>query len=336
MSADQMVSALLYREEAGAEFNLSLEIDSLAEQLGSVGFGDVDRTTLLRCFLANLDEDIYKTDWTRLAIERREGLLRRMRAAVVRTTASLDKAIAFLLTEGVSTARLLPYSMHLVLLSAFFDKVPDPTNQQQDLLRRFFWSSSFSGWFSGANPTRVNLLVTELRHKIATEESPTGLEHYDLSVRALPFPSNFDMRSARTRCAVVVMLKLVPRASDGEPLEHPWRLISENGPGAMGRIFSAVPRELVSNAANRMLRPPGEERSALAPYLTELARANRADVLVSYGVDRDATNALLASDAQAFIAARQSYLIGREKQFLDSLGIARATGEAQEAPVDTD
>lgn len=336
MSADQMVSALLYREEPGIEFNLSVEIDNLSEEMSGVGFGDVDRTTLLRCFLANLDEDIYKTDWTRLATERREELLNRMRAAVERTTSSLHRATSFLTEEGVSTARLLPYSIQLVLLSAFFDRVESPTPGQVSLLRRFFWSSSFSGWFSGANPTRVNLLVREFRETVAVEDTPTTLEHYDLTVRPLPFPSNFDMRSARTRCAVVVMLKLEPRAADGRPLEEPWRLIADKGPNAMGRIFSNIPRSRLSNAANRMLRPPGEERSALAPFLTELARANRVDVLRSYAVDEVASRALLAADPEAFIAARQAYVMARENEFLRSLGIGQVAGEAREAPIDTE
>ena len=76
MTADQMVSALMYRQGQKAEsFDLAEEIDSIEEQLAEQSYGDIDRTTILRGILANLDEDIYRTDWTRLTSERRERLL---------------------------------------------------------------------------------------------------------------------------------------------------------------------------------------------------------------------------------------------------------------------
>ncbi len=162
MSPDQIVSALMYRRREGYEFDLAGEIDALADRLGEQNFPDVDRTTILRAILANLDEDIYRTDWTRLALERREELLLRMAAGVRRTQDSLDLAVAFLQELGVRTSRLLPYTPQLVLLSAFFDRNPEPSTEQLRTLRRWFWVSSFSGWFSGANSSRVNALIKEV------------------------------------------------------------------------------------------------------------------------------------------------------------------------------
>src|SRR5262249_28592653 len=160
---------------------------------------------------ANMDEDIYKTDWTRIAVDRRDVLLPRLRDGVASATKSLDLAIDFLQGIGVMIGRLLPYAMQLVALSAFFDRRPAPTESQLSMLRRWFWVSSFSGWFGGANPSRVNGLVTEFREIARAGRAPEKLANFDLDGKSLPYPSTFDMRSARTRALLLVMLSLRPR-----------------------------------------------------------------------------------------------------------------------------
>ena len=63
MLADQMVGALMYRQGGPkVRFDLASEIDRIETSLAERSFGDVDRTTILRCILANIDEDIYRTD----------------------------------------------------------------------------------------------------------------------------------------------------------------------------------------------------------------------------------------------------------------------------------
>ena len=68
----------------------------MVERISERGFGELDRTTLLRCVLACLDEDIYRTDWTKLAKERRDVLQGRLTDAVGRATASVELALSFL------------------------------------------------------------------------------------------------------------------------------------------------------------------------------------------------------------------------------------------------
>jgi len=79
MTADQMVSALLFGQESGSEFDLAGEIDECVSVLGTFGFGDLDRTVVLRALLAAIGEDIYRTDWTRIASSRRRDLVGRSR-----------------------------------------------------------------------------------------------------------------------------------------------------------------------------------------------------------------------------------------------------------------
>ncbi|MGY4909305.1 DUF262 domain-containing protein [Micromonospora aurantiaca (nom. illeg.)] len=336
MSADQMVSALMYRQSgSNAGFDLASKIDSLSSQLGEVGFGEVDRTTILRSVLANLDEDIYRTDWTRLAGSKRNELLPGLRQGVERASRSLDKAVEFLKGLGVGTSRLLPYTMQLAVLSAFFDKCSSPGGEQLAFLRRWFWVSSFSGWFGGANPSRVNALVSEFRRVVAVA-APERLDNFDMDAVSLPFPATFDMRSARTRTLLLVMLSLHPRSLDGSEIVEPWRMISEKGPDAVGYVWGDLPKSLTGNPANRMIRPPDVPRGLLKPWVKlQLSKASP-NVLESHGFDSVALERVLADDVQGFVLARQQCLVEHERRFQERVGVRSSSLTVAEAPVDTE
>jgi len=324
MTADQMVSALMYRQGQKKEsFDLAEEIDSIEEQLAEQSFGDIDRTTILRGILANLDEDIYRTDWTRLTSERRERLLPRLQEGVDRTSASFDRAVAFLADTGVHTSRLLPYAMQLVLLSAFFDRDPHPDSAKLRFLQLWFWSSSFSGWFGGANTARVSSLVREFRSVASSSEMPIKLANYDMNAAPVPFPSSYDMRNARTRTLLLVMLSLQPRYPDGHLIEEPWREIAEKGPGAVGHVFGEPPSSLARNPANRMIRPPGAARGLLRSWIDRNLRDADDEVLASHALDRSTMDALHKGDVSGFIRTRQLLLVNVESAFQRRVGLVR-------------
>ncbi|WP_370968957.1 DUF262 domain-containing protein [Amycolatopsis sp. cg9] len=336
MSADQMVSALMYNQDGDAEqFDLASKIDEILMGLGEKNFGDVDRTAILRAILANLDEDIYRTDWTRLASTRRKDLGAKLHEGVKSATASLGLALDFLHGEGVKISRLLPYSMQLVVLSAFFDKAPRPTKKQYAFLQRWFWVSSFSGWFGGANPSRVNSLVAEFR-TIAENGVPGALENFDLEASALPYPANFDMRSARTRALLLVMLSLQPREVDGTVIEDPWFEIAKKGPSAVGHIVGAIPKEISGNPANRMIRPPHVANGYLWRWVQDELSGADDRVLRSHSFNREALRLLEKRKIAEFVQIRQGLLVDAERRFQRKVGVTESSAVVGDSPIDTE
>lgn len=337
MSADQMVSALTFRQSGeGVAFDLATEIDRIVESLGERRFGDVDRNTILRAILANLDEDIYKTDWTKLARARQEELQGRLQDGVQRTDESLRYALNFLDSLGVSTSRLLPYGLQLVLLSAFFDKVPDPNQFQKDVLRRWFWVSSFSAWFGGANPSRISALIREFRDELAQEKEPVKLNNFDLGNEALPYPLNFDMRSARTRALLLVMLAAEPCEGGESYSEYAVDQLSAKGPSAVGPVYWSLPPEARGNPANRVFRSKSIPRGAMASWIAARADAEDWEGLESSGITREGAAAIRDSDAATFVRNRQSRLMAMETDFQLARRVVPSGQEAAEAPVDTE
>jgi hypothetical protein len=337
MTPDQMVSALMFRQAGtdGAIFDLATEIDDMLERLAERNFGEVDRTIILRAILANLGEDVYKTDWTRMAAKRRNELLSLLQEGVQRTSRSLLRATQWLFDHGVHTGRLLPYGLQLVLLSAFFDACESPTDAQQDLLRRWFWVSSFSGWFGGANPSRVNGLIDEFRRSFASASNPERFESFDVGRQALPYPASFDMRSARTRALLLALLSRL-RKHDQRAYEHAWRSITESGPTAVRKVFWNVPSESVRDPANRLLLPPDAADGALRSWVVTKAEAEDFVELDAYGIDRASANAAVGGLAGEFVSRRRDALVALEREFQLAVGVTVSDNKRAEAPIDTD
>lgn len=318
MTADQMVSALLYRGDAPRSFNLAEAISNSLSVLKSQGFGDIDRTLILRSLLAAIGEDIYRTDWTRLAQSRRENLLDKLQVAIPRVDESLQAAVRFFKDDlGVTTARLLPYGMQMTVVSSFFFAEPNPSPEQMALLRRWFWVTSFSTWFGGANPSRVNALVRDVMDRVARERDKPELRTVDLSSPAVPVPRSFDMRSARTRALLLVLFSLRPRDRHGSVIAGVNDLLRLYGPDALGYVASRVDdRELARSPGNRILREQPDDRGQARNWLLNVHEAVRETVWSSHAIPLSAGEELQAADGSAFVQTRLRKLTELEHQFM--------------------
>lgn len=341
MTADQMVSALSYGEHGGRAIrNLAADIDGINAALVDDGFGELDRTIVLRAILANLDQDVYNTDWTALTRDRRLRIEDGLPDAVVRTQRALLAAVSFLRGEGVPTERLLPYAMQAVVLSAFFDKCSQPDDAQLAVLRRWFWVTSFTGWFASGNPSRVRALIQELRqhaHGLATR----SLEGVRLDEPALPFPKAFDMRSARVRTWLLALLAQQPRDPAGRVIDEPWRGAVETDPAPVGYVFAPKARyadkqsdeaALYSSPANRIVRVT-KNRAQAKVWLVEVTDVT---VLASHGVPADAITLLKNDQRVEFLRRRRQHLIELEREFMGARGVTPPLDSSPQAsPIDT-
>jgi hypothetical protein len=283
MSADEMVSALTY-EDGG--FHLADELDTLTEELFEPrGFGNLDRVFMLRAVLATLGRDIYARDWENLVGSKTSGshpptTQPDLKSAVDQTAQGLKGALDFLSSMGVTSDRLLPYGLQLVLLAETFRLCPQPDPATRSLLERWFWVTSFTGWFRGVNTAQVRKAVDEMRELARGERQ--SLEVVDLDAPAEPFPARFDLRSARVRAFVVFLGSLAPRSlrDPTRPLDA-GRLLSHRGHHALGHVVSRLgDNELQQSPANRMLVDEGHAGQAVEDLV------NEPGWLASHGFDK--------------------------------------------------
>ncbi|MCI5145033.1 MAG: hypothetical protein D3923_05760, partial [Candidatus Electrothrix sp. AR3] len=321
-----------------SDLNIAEVIDKLLEMLDDYGFGHINRTIILRGLLACMEEDIYRTDWTRLTDKKRGELQCRLPTIVEPTMAAMERAAQFLNSIGVYNDRLLPYSSQIVILTAFFLNCKQPSRRQSEFLKRWFWVSSYTGWFASASTTRVGHLMNEMRDKVSLESAPSTLENMRMEEPAQSFPKTFNMSSARARTWLLVLLGLNPMDNNGKLLPKPWKLVAEHGPNAVGYIAATVQnKDLGSSPANRILRIT-KDRSQGWNWLSDLKKNARNEVLESHGIPSKAWEPLLSGDRDAFIKMRQDHLIQLEIDHMKEQGVALPLDATtpQAAPIDTE
>jgi hypothetical protein len=329
MTPDQMVSALTYSEGPGA-FHLANRIDEILEKLQAFNFGGISRLAVFRSVVAAAGLDIHQTKWATLA----SSLKGNLPATADLAEAGLIGAAKFLSEElKVPGEKLLPYSHQMILLSELFRQQKKITPKQIETLRHWFWATSYSGWFAGANTTQLNDAVAEFRE--FAQGRLSQFRTMRVTDPARPFPSSFDMRGARIRTLLlVIMQQLKPRDVDGRELDA-GRLVSDKGSRAFVHVFRRAKGELVSNPANRILLPPTAGSTVRAQLLGVQANL-RTKVLASHGIDDEAYEALENDDPEAFILARARQLARVEREFMAIIGVTPAEEEMGSTDLDSE
>ena len=330
MTADQMVSALTYRE---GQFHLAEKLGEFKDELEEKGFGNLDRVFLLRAVLAALDRDIYAKDWADLMVKR--PVRERLPAVFDSAAKGIKGALVFLKGLGVTSDRLLPYGLQLVLLGELFRLCPNPGGKVLDLLTRWFWVTSFTGWFGGVNTAQVTHALAEIRNLAGGEGS--GFSVIDLETPAQPFPRRFDGRSARVRAFLLYLASLRPRAIRSSKDLDPGRLLSTRGTRAMGYVSSNLEQlgRLVGSPANRMFLDEGHVGQAFSD-LTGLSNDELSKLLPTHGFASGSIEWLRKGDRASLIQARLKTLIAGEREFMSARNVVLPTARTGANIADSD
>lgn len=323
MTADQMISALTYREDDDAVFDLAACIDDLLGQLRARGFGDISRRVVLQVVLALAEMDFTRPSYEKVVDK---SSYQQMKVAVEKASAALEAAAKFLNEEiGLKTSRLLPYSGIFVLLAIFFGSLKDLSRVlegcQVRALRSWFWATSFNGWFAGATTTDVRHAAEMMRSLAATGEVPSAMsEVIGRDVRR--FPRTFDRRSARIRASLLMQIVAHKPQNPEEVGDIDGaQVFSDEDSANIPYFFPNQGRPYVSSPANRVILPSGFARNARS-YFTRIAEDPRGEqVLASHLITPDAMEALRDEKSKRFIELREEAITRAEEVFLSTMGI---------------
>ena len=331
ISADQMVSALTYRE---GDFYLAEAMDDFQEKLLARGFGDFNRVFLLRAVLAALDRDIYASDWADLVV--RQNIRSRLPEGFESASGGMICALDFLKNLGVVSDRLLPYGLQLVMLGEFYRICPSPEPRVVSLLERWFWVTSFSGWFGAVNPSKVRHALREIRE--LARDKVHSFTVVDLDEQSLPFPNRFDGRSARVRAFMLYLSSLNPLSVRPQGQELKKILVKQEA-YTIGYVWKEPggdrDGEFGSIPANRMFLDKGVSGNAF-DALTDLNDYDLKEVLPSHGFPEASLSELRNNERQKFIRMRQENLIRGEKEFMEEKQVTLPPVDTGEIVADSD
>jgi hypothetical protein len=334
ISNDQMAVALTFRQG----FNLEDTLDEMLDALGEFGFGDVSRNIVLQSLLRGADRNFTKPNFDDL---RKADTQSALAAASTPVKVALCDAAVFLNgVIGFRTGRLLPYAFQLLLLSVYFLVRPSLKHPLDNAaiyqLSRWFWATSFEGWFASANTSEVERAANAME---AFAANPTGVDEInkfdtffvDRSLR--PFPKTFDRRSARIRALLLMQIagrQLIDPIS-GENIDGS-ELIADPGTRDLPYVFQPDGTKAARSPANRILLPRthgSNVRAALEQAISHI------EALESQGIDANAREAILARDLSAFVLAREASLQAQERAFLAHFALS-VDAEADRSDVEID
>jgi hypothetical protein len=328
MTPQQMVSALTYDEDSAN--NLGDRISLILEGLTDRGFAGIPSSTVFRAILAVAgEEDVHTVRWESLAT-RTKG---RLETAVPRTEVALGRAVDFFRVEvGVPLARLVPYSIQILLLTAFFDQCPDPDTRQRSVLVRWFWSTSWSGFFASANSTQVKNYLAAMKEFARGGPEPDGCDE-----QARPFPDRFDMRSARIRTLLLWELQEFPARLDpgGQRFDAVEALARADTRAYRHVVTTNLNERIEQSPANRLVIPTPRGLSVRRTLLN-LEPDVAAEVLASHGIPPEAIELLRAGDGAGFIRVRAKHLAEREQEFIRRQRLHPADVAVSETEIDTE
>jgi len=311
MTPDQMLSALTYKEGVNS-FKLADKIDEIINRLIEFNFSEIERIFIFRSIIAASKKDIYNVKLEDLASDKKVDLT----LVVDRCENSIVNAVSFLRSIiRVPSDKFLPYNLQLVFLSEFFYVQPDPTSTQLKELVKWFWFTSYSGWFAGANSSKIRRGLDDLRD-FASNESQQILSDLEYQLKTVEIPEKFDFRFARIKAFILFLNQLDPLPLNNEQggLEN---CLAEYGSKALHNIISSE----VNSYANKIIAGSVKTGFARSEFTNIPVNKFQEEVLNSHAITADSLLALNNNDVINFLKLREEKIVEMEANFINKLGL---------------
>lgn len=302
------------------DFDLVESIESIQADLEERQYSKLDRKVILRSISAASGAGFAKGGIENL----RSHTPEKLKEAVEATRAAYKKAVDFFVKElHIPASTLLPYSGQAVVAAEFFRAVGSPTAQQHAELRKWFWRTSFSGYFGGWSTGDMSRDQDAI-HKYVAGSATT-------MIPAVPLPTadtwklqQFRSNNAPSKAFAILLASSVPRdLLTGQKIDLSKSLAWNNekefhhffpqdflksrsmNAAAINRLANIV---MLTSDSNKKI-----SKRAPSDYLGEVANAhgeNLPHVLASNLIPQDAFAAALKDDYESFLTRRAAYIQG--------------------------
>jgi hypothetical protein len=244
ISPDWMLHALTYSDN----FNFSLEMDSVIEQLEKYHFHRIPRIQLFRCYQSGFNNKLYFDQSNMEELAQKEDFS----ATVKRISQSILKAVQFLAEEvGVTDYKLLPYNMQLFFLTMFFKEVAQPTKVQIKDLRRWFWITSYAGYFTVYSmPNQRRAFNHFMKYAHGEEDDILYMEERMVPFRVSSFPESYSRMSVRCKSLVLFLQQHAVKVLGlSSPQEWVMKKVDKESPNTTLNTL-VIPRYLEDKVAS--------------------------------------------------------------------------------------
>lgn len=293
----EMLQALLYDDNTGGL--LKQEIESICAALSDYDFQDFRQQDILYCCYQFVGLNYYESNLEQLINEQRANrvtlldYMPEIRRTVLETARFLHDECYVL------SSQLLPYSRQFIELSHFFSKVKQPTTEQiQELKKWFFYTTKTQAFLNGS------LSNTRMIHKRLDDyingKSPVATR-YEPVESIDDFSFKFSMRSAISSFVMLTQIQnYIKNNPDMKDISYRGYYTLDASPLGRLPLLASSDRNLIASAK-------------LGHFNLEMAS--------KYAFTPDIVNAISRNNRIDFLTNRQKAFSEVERGFLYSLDI---------------
>lgn len=297
------------------DFHLKEKFVEILEILEEKDFGDIDEKVLLQCLGSIIEKTAKTKDILSLSPDK-------VRNNIDKLQSGLEKAIDFLSTDlNMKSKEFLPHSHQIVPLVYLFSNIT-PNTDQINVIKQWFWKTSFSRRYSGSTDEKVNEDITFFDQVRNSNYSSISKYSYDIDKNSL-ISQKFSKSSPYTRAFLLLLAQKHPKDLVNERQVELGVVLSSFNRKEYHHIFPQkylktikIPTDKINSICNFTFLPSDSNKtiSSKSPSEYILDIINFADVLNTNLMPLD-KKIYQKNNYDKFLEER----FGIIKQFLDSL-----------------
>ncbi|XHR93162.1 DUF262 domain-containing protein [Mucilaginibacter sp. UC70_90] len=311
ISDDWKISALSYNP--ARNFRLGTEIDELLKELKAYNFGKIKRNLILQCIINSFGKVFFDQTNSKMLEElaSREDFIDITRV----TLQSILKAVKFLYEElWVLDAKLLPYNNQLIFITDFFAKRGNPDQTSVQVLKRWFWKTSYAGYFTQYNLSKQRQAYHQFQNFIyGLIDDPLFIDIPQRKFSVPRLPARISLGSVRAKSLVLLMLNRIKSESNANKEVTGYKVLplfrsndKEVDLTPENQVFfTDLPSNLVVGKQKQLSSWLDSDRDLSAYFITM-------EMKVRFNEGQAITNIL---------QLRKLEIISAEKEFVESLGL---------------
>lgn len=251
VTSEWKLNALSFNIEK--EFRLGNEIDNLLTDLKDYNFERLDRKVIFNSIINSFGVVFFdkSSENDNRKIEKLANDFNFIENTR-NTIEAIKKAVKFLYLELlVIDNKLLPYNNQLIFITDFFNKVITPTEHQLEELKRWFWITTYSNYFTIYNLSKQRRAYDKFQDFIDFDIDPVYLDDSRKNFSTESFPKKISMGSVRGKALALFMLnfsrnfKPLDRQDDGIELRLEKIIYSSHKNGVVHNYINSSENTII-------------------------------------------------------------------------------------------
>lgn len=323
ITTDWVISASLI--ERDPSFRLGDEINNLIDnELKYYNFNTIKRDVILNCITNSFGgvyfDQVSKNDNKKIEIlVQREDFI----SITKKTFEAIKVAAEFMFEElMILDAKLIPYNNQFIFITDFFNKVENPSNKQLFELKKWFWITTYSNYFTIYNLSKQRLAYNQFQKFIKDENTnPVYYDNYEEKFSTLNFPEKISMGSVRGKALALFMINY--NVNLEKILESPNKINSDSIDGYKAfKLFIDKENMLPENTIFDFLRYNSLNNfSKNTKELRPLLDKNHLGKDLNLFLNDEMRNEFEEGKIDYILEIRKELIIDSERNFVERLGI---------------